>query len=140
MSDPKSDPKSDPAAPHAATPHADAHDDHHDHVMPLWLLSAVIVILLILTIVTVGVAMVTPNLVLAMGIATVKATLVCAIFMHLYWDKPFNTVVLLISIGLLGLFLWFATLDTGQYQNSVNDQFTDEGMTKLRAAEHPAPQ
>lgn len=126
-----------PAAPHAD---AHAHGDEHDHVMPLWLLTAVIVILLILTVVTVGVAMITPNLILAMAIATVKASLVCAIFMHLYWDKPFNTVILLISIGLLGLFLWFACLDTGQYQQSVNDQFTDEGMTKLRAAEHPAPQ
>lgn len=126
-----------PAAPHAD---AHAHGDEHDHVMPLWLLTAVIVILLILTVVTVGVAMITPNLILAMGIATVKASLVCAIFMHLYWDKPFNTVILLISIGLLGLFLWFACLDTGQYQQSVIDQFTDDGMTKHRAAEQPAPQ
>jgi cytochrome c oxidase subunit 4 len=135
------DPTKTEGAPVAA-PHADAHahGDEHDHVMPLWLLTAVIVILLILTVVTVGVAMVTPNLILAMAIATVKASLVCAIFMHLYWDKPFNTVILLISIGLLGLFLWFAILDTGQYQQSVNDQFTDEGMTKLRAAENPAPQ
>jgi len=137
-----SDPKPEHAAPTTAA--ADAHGAHaheeHDHVMPLWLLSGVIVILLILTVVTVGVAMVTPNLPLAMGIATVKATLVCAIFMHLYWDKPFNTVVLLISIGLLALFLWFTTLDTGQYQNSVDNKFTDEGMTKLRAAEHPAPE
>lgn len=138
MSDPKPADHPAPHGAHAAGAHD--HDDHHDHVMPLWLLTAVIVILLILTVVTVGVAMVTPNLPLAMGIATVKASLVCAIFMHLYWDKPFNTVVLLISVGLLGLFLWFACLDTGQFQDSVNDQFTDEGMTKLRAQEHPAPE
>lgn len=134
---------SDPTQEHAAPTHAagaHAHDEEHHHIVPLWLLTAVILILLVLTIVTVGVAMVTPNLILAMGIATVKAALVCAIFMHLYWDKPFNTVILLISIGLLGLFLWFALLDTGQYQHTVNDQFTDEGMTKLRAAEQPAPE
>ena len=45
------------------------------------------------------------NIILALAIATVKATLVCAIFMHLWWDKPVNTLVLLFSVVLLALFL-----------------------------------
>ncbi|MCO5169098.1 MAG: cytochrome C oxidase subunit IV family protein [Planctomycetes bacterium] len=113
---------------------AHGHEEHH-HATPLWLLSAVIVALLILTVITVGVAMATPNVFLAMFIATIKASLVCLFFMHLYWDKPFNSIVLLISIGLLGLFLWFAMLDTGQYQHTVLPEFSVEGMQRLRALE-----
>lgn len=122
-----------PTAP-SSHPGGAGHEEHH-HVVPLWLLTAVIVALLILTVVTVAVAMATPNVFLAMLIATIKATLVAAFFMHLYWDKPFNTVVLLISVGLLALFLWFAALDTGQYQQTVIPAFSEEGMKKLRAAE-----
>lgn len=122
-----------PTAP-SSHPGGAGHEEHH-HVVPLWLLTAVIVALLILTVVTVAVAMATPNVFLAMLIATIKATLVAAFFMHLYWDKPFNSIILLISVGLLALFLWFAMLDTGQYQQTVIPAFSEEGMKKLRAAE-----
>lgn len=113
---------------------AHGHEEHH-HATPMWLLVAVIVALLILTVVTVGVAMATPNVLLAMFIATIKASLVCLFFMHLYWDKPFNSIILVISIALLGLFLWFAMLDTGQYQHTVIPDYSVEGMQKLRALE-----
>ena len=125
-----------PAPHHPADAHHGPGGGHHDHVVPMWILVAVIVALLVLTVVTVGVAMATPNIFLAVFIATIKATLVCMFFMHLYWDKPFNTVILLISVGLLGLFLWFALLDTSQYQSSVNPQFSEEGMKKRKAALH----
>lgn len=125
-----------PATPTAPSSHPGGagHEEHH-HVTPLWVLVAVIVALLALTVITVLVAMATPNLVLAMLIATVKASLVALFFMHLYWDKPFNSIVLLLSVGALALFLWFACLDTGQYQHTVIPQFSEEGMNKLRAAE-----
>lgn len=125
-----------PTTPTAPSSHVGGagHEEHH-HVVPLWLLSAVIVALMVLTVVTVAVAMATPNVFLAMLIATIKASLVAMFFMHLYWDKPFNSLVLLISVALLGLFLWFACLDTGQYQHTVIPQFSEEGMNKLRAAE-----
>src|SRR5688500_5709401 len=110
----------DAVPPHPADAHHGPGGGHHDHVVPMWILVAVIVALMILTVVTVAVAMATPNIFLAVFIATIKASLVCAFFMHLYWDKPFNTVILLISVALLGLFLWFALLDTSQYQSSVN--------------------
>lgn len=123
-----------PAAAHPADAHHGPGGGHHDHVVPMWILVAVITALLILTVVTVGVAMATPNVFLAVFIATIKASLVAMFFMHLYWDKPFNTVVLLLSVGFLALFLWFAMLDTGQYQKSVIPTFSEEGMKKRKAA------
>ena len=56
------------------------------------------------------------NLVVAMVIATVKALLVALYFMHLRYDRPFHTIV--VVSGLLGaiLFVGFALLDSGQYQ------------------------
>jgi cytochrome c oxidase subunit 4 len=119
-------------APGAHAPDAHAPGEHHQHIAPMWILVAVIITLVFLTVTTVGVAVVTPNVGVAMLIATIKASLVALFFMHLYWDKPFNSIVLLISLGLLGLFLWFATLDTGQYQRSVNLQYTIDGMKKAQ--------
>jgi cytochrome c oxidase subunit 4 len=124
------------AAPHAA--HGAGHvnpDDHHPHVVPMWLLTAVISVLIVLTVVTVVVAQVTPNVPIAMGIATVKGALVCLYFMHLRWDKPFNSLVFMISVGFLLLFLGFATFDTGQYQHSIDQSYTDAKMEELRKAD-----
>lgn len=135
MTEPQTEPvpPTTPTAP-SSHPGGAGYEEHH-HVTPLWLLTAVIVALLTLTAVTVAVAMATPSLFLAMTIATLKAALVCLFFMHLYWDKPFNSIVLLLSIGGLALFLWFAVLDTGQYQHTIIPQFSEEGMNRLRAAE-----
>ena len=132
-----SDPTTTPPPAHPVHPADHSHGPgggHHDHVVPMWLLVAVIVALMILTVITVGVAMITPNVPLAVFIATIKAGLVATFFMHLWWDKPFNTVILLISVGLLGLFLWFASLDTGQYQPSVNAGYAAEHMRSMQDA------
>jgi cytochrome c oxidase subunit 4 len=122
-------------APNHPDGHGAAHvnpDDYHPHVVPVWLLGAVISVLIILTIVTVAVALATPSVPIAMGIATVKGTLVCLYFMHLRWDKPFNAFVFLISVGLLALFLSFACFDTGQYQYQIDKSYSQTKMEDLR--------
>ena len=72
--------------------------------------------LLILTVLTVGVHYIhIPgpwSIVVAMGIAIAKATLVALFFMHLYWDDKFNTLMLVSSIAFFALLIGFTLLDT----------------------------
>ena len=113
--------------------HHDSHDSHggHDghgahkgpHVVSVGLLAGVLVFLLAMT----GLTVITGTMdlhgfdvAIAMLIATVKATVVCLIFMHLKWDKKFNGMIFLFSVMLLGLFLAFGVLDLSQYQPNVD--------------------
>jgi cytochrome c oxidase subunit 4 len=116
---------------HAPTPgsgaHADggeshvaAHGEQHIHVVPPWLLIAVFVALLILTGITVGVTVFdfgrTINVWLALGVAVAKATLVALFFMHLRWDSPFNSVILVAALFFVALFIGTVILDSKEYQ------------------------
>lgn len=107
--------------------HHDAHDSHGchkgPHVVPLGLLAGVLVALLALTGLTVWTGKADLHgfdVAIAMLIATVKASMVCLIFMHLKWDRKFNGMIFLFSVMLLGLFLAFGLLDLGQYQPQVD--------------------
>ncbi|MFG0274245.1 MAG: cytochrome C oxidase subunit IV family protein [Phycisphaerales bacterium] len=96
-----------------------AHGDHeHKHHVSSWqFLTGVLVTLLILTVVTVGASRIDLggglNLALALAIACVKAGLVCAFFMHLAHDKPFNTVILFYCLLAVGCFMLFTVIDLG---------------------------
>jgi cytochrome c oxidase subunit 4 len=105
----------------------DAHEhgdhEHIGHVLPLWLLGAVLGALLVLTVLTVGVTSVDlgsqGNFIVAMVVATIKAALVMGIFMHLHWDSRFNAVVFLSSFLFVLLFLSMTVLDRGEYSSNV---------------------
>ncbi len=89
------------------------------HVVPVRLLLAIWGALLVLTIVTVAVTRVDLggfNLWLALLIAVVKASLVALYFMHLRWDKPFNSIVFVASLAFVMLFVGLALVDTKEYQ------------------------
>ena len=125
---PKADePRRDAERPHGHTAH-DGHGHGHDHGLahttPVSLLFGILGALLVLTIATVAVTAIDlgaqGNLVVAMIIATIKAALVCTFFMHLLWDKKFNTILFLTSVLFLILFLSMATADRGEYQNDVD--------------------
>ena len=95
-----------------------AHDDHdHGHHVTSWqFLLAIFIALLALTAFTVYSAKaldlgLTGNFVLAMFIATIKASLVAAFFMHLVHDKPFNSIVLFYGLLTVACFLLFTTID-----------------------------
>jgi len=100
-----------------ATAHAsDHHDGHEHHVSSMALLLGVFIILLIMTALTVYTAKYvdlgeTGNFILALAIASFKASLVCAFFMHLLHDSKFNSVVLLYCILTLSLFILFTKID-----------------------------
>ncbi len=117
--------------------HSKTHDDqhHHDehghglaHVAPLKVLLGIWGALMVLTVVTVLATKVDfgsqINLVIAMAIATVKATLVAMYFMHLRYDRPFHTVVVVGGLLAALLFVGLTLLDSGQYQPAL--QWTSE--------------
>ena len=88
------------------------------HVVPLPVLFAVLATLLVMTFVTVAVSWLDfgrLNLWIALGVATFKASLVLLFFMHLKYDKPFNAIVIIISMALVVLFIAIALTDTEQY-------------------------
>ena len=89
------------------------------HVVPLPVLFAVLGTLLVMTFVTVAVSWLDfgPfNLWIALAIAVFKASLVLLFFMHLKYDKPFNAIVIIVSMALVMLFIAFALTDATQYE------------------------
>ena len=89
-----------------------AHPKSHSPLPYLLTLIA----LLILTGVTVGASYVdfgssTVNVIVAMLIATLKASLVALIFMHLRHDKPLNSIIFVSSLIFLGILLGFCMID-----------------------------
>jgi cytochrome c oxidase subunit 4 len=81
-----------------------------------------LVALLILTGITVGASYIhfgssAANVVVALTIATIKATLVACFFMHLIHDKPVNALIAAAGFVFLGLFLMFTLLDFDTREN-----------------------
>lgn len=101
------------AGAHGAHEHHE-HDISHDSGLYLRTLIA----LLILTVITVAAAGIhfgsgTANVVIALTIATIKASLVALFFMHLAHDKPVNAIIACGGFIFLGLFMLFTFLDVG---------------------------
>jgi cytochrome c oxidase subunit 4 len=66
--------------------------------------------LLVLTVITVAASRINfgsnmTNVIIALGIASIKGSLVALFFMHLRWDKPMNAIIFCSSLFFLGLFL-----------------------------------
>jgi cytochrome c oxidase subunit 4 len=88
---------------HASDPKAEA----RAHVLTL-------VALLILTAITVGASYInfgSGNVVIALAIATVKASIVALFFMHLLHDKPVNGIIAVTGFLFLGILLMFDFID-----------------------------
>lgn len=103
--------------------HAQGPQPSVGHMAPWQILLAVCLVLMVLTWITVTATYIDLgeyNLWLAMIIATIKAVLVCLYFMHLRWDRPFNSMVLVISLLMLMLFLTFAMADTSAYKPEID--------------------
>lgn len=96
--------------------HAHAGEEHAHHHNPdaAKIYLAILVALLVLTGVTVGASYIDlgpANIVVALLIATTKASLVGLFFMHLLHDKPVNGMILVAGFMFLGLLLSFCLLD-----------------------------
>jgi len=84
------------------------------HIVPLNIYIKVISALLVLTALTVAVAQVDFgifNVLIAMGIATVKAVLVLLFFMHLKYDDKLFPVIFLAGVFFLVVIFLFCELD-----------------------------
>ena len=136
--------------------HTEANIEHHHpkahehagigHAVPMWFLAFICAILLLLTGVTVFSSFIDfnewhmpeMNLLLALIIATVKASIVCLYFMHLRWDRPFVSFIFITSVIRQALFIGFAITDTKEYQTLVDqndssviqDRLTELGLPK----------
>ena len=130
-----------PVHPSGAPEHGEG--EHHGigHIVPPRILITTAVGLLILTFITVKVAAIDfaaldlkeLNIFIALGIAVLKASLVCLFFMHLRWDRPFNAFVLVTSLTLVGLFISFAMTDSSEYQHEIIKGEPPLVQTKLSA-------
>ncbi|QDT16852.1 cytochrome C oxidase subunit IV family protein [Alienimonas californiensis] len=112
-----------PLDPHLVSGHAGDHNPIA-HVMPKWMLIAVFSALLALTALTVFCAsfeLGSYEVLVAMTIATVKAVLVATFFMHLKYDNPLNTAILLFSMIFVALFIGLSILDTQSYRGEVEE-------------------
>jgi cytochrome c oxidase subunit IV len=119
-------------------PHSEhaAHASGAGHVVPLKLLVGVFASLALLTVITVVISKFDfgeYNLVIALAIAVVKASLVVLFFMHLLWDKPFNAIVFLGCLFFVGLFIGLTLMDTVQnYGSAYRRQATGVTHVPLR--------
>ena len=99
------------------------------HVLDLKWYFGVWIMLMVFTVITVAVSYVdfgVLNLVIAVVVATMKATMVSLIFMHLAFDHKFNGIAFLSSLVFLAIFIGFAMTD-------MNSRGIAEGIE----GEHP---
>lgn len=104
------------------TAHTESTHEHasHGHAGETKVYLRTLIALLILTIITVAAAGIdfgSGNVVIALAIATIKATLVALFFMHLLHEKPVNAVIAVAGFLFLGLFLMFTAIDVGSREN-----------------------
>lgn len=90
-------------------------EETHTHNHTKWYIANILA-LFALTAITVLAAGVnfgsnTTNLVIAMVIATIKASLVALIFMHLLWERGVNAIIFLSSLFFVALFMSFTFFD-----------------------------
>lgn len=80
--------------------------------------------LLVLTVITVWVSTLGLGpiaIYVAMFVAIIKAFMVCAYFMHLKWDSPFNRLVFISSIVFMAIFFVITATDLG-YRGQINPE------------------
>jgi cytochrome c oxidase subunit 4 len=118
-----------------------AHDHAEHHVTPLPVYFGVFGALLVLTVVTVGVSYLglppTLSIIVAMAVASVKAFLVAAWFMHLAHDTKFNILFFLASLWFIGVFFVFTTSDLASRDRVMKTQ--DSFQYRLDRAEKIKP-
>ena len=119
----------------------EGHAEHHGvgHIVPVRILVATGLALLVFTIITVWAASFdfgAGNVFIALLIAGFKASLVVLFFMHLRYDRPFNSFIFVTSICLVMLFISFALPDTVEYEDELipgNAPLVEELITTAEA-------
>jgi len=103
--------------------HTDAHAEHAGaHAVPKRILLGVYGLLLMFTVITVAVSTLNLgpfNIWVALMVAVIKGGLVAMYFMHLRWDSPFNSIILVAAFFFVSLFIGLALLDSKSYQDII---------------------
>ena len=89
-------------------------NEHHAHIVPYRTFFIVWIALLVLTGITVAVAQFNLgalNVWVALGIATLKAGLVVAVFMHMQYESLLFKLALLSALAILAIFIGMTFLD-----------------------------
>ncbi len=100
--------------------------DHEHHILPLSVYYSVAGALFVLTVITVAVAQYdfgSMNIIVAMAVAAVKASLVALFFMHLKYDNKLYASFFVGSLVFLATFVVFTMFDTetrGRIYEDVN--------------------
>ncbi len=100
-----------------------SNNEYHIHITPLKTYLVIYFTLLLMTLITlvsVQFDFGSFNIVLAMLIASFKATLVLLFFMHLLYDNKINLAFLLASVVFLAVFIVITAVDTN-YRNTLYD-------------------
>jgi cytochrome c oxidase subunit 4 len=75
------------------------------------------------------------NLVVAIVIASMKASLVILFFMHIRYDNKFNAMIIVVSLLFIGVFFAYTTNDT-EHRGEVD---LDQTVRILPSTGQPAP-
>ena len=100
----------------------------HAHISSVPFYIAIFTALTFLTIVTVGVSYVhlgKANLIVAVIIASIKAALVLLFFMHLRHDTRFHGLIVIATLGFIGVFFAYTMNDT-ERRSEVDDASTSK--------------
>lgn len=106
------------------------------HVLPASVLLRTAAALIALTVVTAASSRIdlgALNVVVALAIACLKATVVALFFMHLKYGSRFRAVVLVASVLFAALLVGLVVFDTTQYQPALRDHAAQRS-TSLRQA------
>lgn len=86
----------------------------HEHIVSYKTIITVWLLLLVLTVVTVGASRIdlgALNIWVALGIAATKSSLVISIFMHMKYESPVFKLFLLIALSVLAIFVGLTLID-----------------------------
>lgn len=99
------------------------HEHHVATAGQLWLIGGALVVLTILTVIVSSIPIPAPfDVISALAIAVVKAFLVAAFFMGLYWDVKFNSLLLIGALAFFILMVCVTLLDT-MFRNDIVPSF-----------------
>jgi cytochrome c oxidase subunit 4 len=108
--------------------------ESHNHVAPMYLYVGVFIALVFLTILTYGVSFANlgpMSLLVAMVVATVKASLVIAFFMHLLFEDRFYAFAFATAFLGIAIFFGFVLFDISAAGDLNTD--ADLGMPRIEA-------
>lgn len=111
-------------------------DDHLGHVVPQKTYLTVFIALLILTAITVGIAQYdfgSLNLVIAMFVASMKASLVILVFMHLKYENPITWLYAFFPVFLLFLLIGGVFIDAPLRKSPKENSVQTEAAPKVES-------